>query len=753
MIKFLLLCCALFGIFAVTANSEDVVFLPPVASDIDASDFQVYRSKYLELNQHSEKRSNKTLYVNSLVLSQSPYLLKHANNPINWKTWAEPNIRSAAIQDKPIFLSIGFFACYWCQVMESESFQDLEVAEVLNSNFISLKVDREVLPQLDSYMTAALTKVKGEAGWPLTAVLTPSQDIIFIDSYLTKTELLNLLKKISDTWQHNRALINKQKAIYQRALKEVSYALAKTSGSEIDWEGNFHQLKNQLDLQNGGLSGAPNFPEASLLLLLIDSLQRSPDATLEAALSIHLNSMMHKGLYDPVFGGFHRYTSDSEWTIPHYEKMLYTQALMLEVYSRAYRLHSNKQYKATVQHTLGFVKQFLSTGEGLFMGSVDASFDGVEGGMYLYNQQDISRLAELINGQEQLKLYKNKELYGIHYGGNNISNLETLFAKLRALKDVKKVKLDKKVVVAWNALLISGLKEAFVSFGSKDFQKLAVTVGRALSEDWQKHGKLRRIVNHGEDGTPASMEDYAYFLRALLDLYDITSEQRWLNFSVSLLKEMIAELGDEDNQLRFSNEPGSDKYKIALIDGELLNAKAVMLQNLQRLNKINFGGSNNLILDTLQQELSNSVAKNSLNQLYASRVIKEMELGSLEPIQYFAKGNGRVEIRLQANGSYAMLVNMKEGWHINSHVPLDDDLIATQLVANEQAGTQAKVYFPEPKIKALGDTGKCVSVFDKRTALILSGYEQQVSLTVQACSTNLRLCLQPETLRFYLADQ
>lgn len=721
-------------------------FYRPLFSQVSESNFEQYVSKYLALNPDYVENDHEATYLNSLILSNSPYLIKHATNPIDWKAWTETNLQIAKKQNKLIFLSIGFYACYWCQVMEKESFRDLNVAEVLNQHYVSLKVDREVSPHLDAYMTTALARVKGSAGWPVTAVLMPDLSLVFIDSYVGNDALLNLLQTLANTWKDSPERLVQRASMYNKIVERNTDSTNASEVGELKWQDVLELRKNFLDMKNGGLHGTPKFPEAGLLFFLIDSLKRNGNPELMEYVRRHLESMMQRGLYDPIYGGFHRYTSDAEWTIPHYEKMLYTQALLIEAYSRAYRLVPDINYKRVVEETLTFLIKFLSTSQGLFMSSVDAVYDGIEGGLYLYSAYELNSLKPKINTTNKVTLYKKDHLFGIHLTDEQVEHLPQWRQQLRLMRDIDKVSIDQKAIISWNALLISGLKEAYLSFGDDIYKKIAFQTGNAIWDHRENRDHLTRLISNGTELVPATLEDYAYLLEASLDLYELSNQTSWLERSKSLMVETLESLYI-DNEFAFSFEPGSGDKAAELIDGELINPKAVMLGNIKRLNGVTQESCCVEQLTKLKRELTQSIINEPKSQFYAAKTLKEVELPSIEPIQYFANGNGRAELIAQADGSHIVTIKMNDGWHINSNVPLDESLIATTLTST--GSSELNVYFPESKMVSFNDSLMEISVYDKYFAIVIYGLDGRLKLTVQACSDEQKLCLKPEELEFY----
>ncbi|BDX07597.1 hypothetical protein MACH26_31180 [Planctobacterium marinum] len=630
--------------------------------------------------------------------------------------------------------------------MEKESFRDPKIAKLLNQNYMSLKVDREVSPHIDSYMTMALARVKGTAGWPITAVLTPDSEIIFIDAYIKRNELFNLLSNLAETWKTTPEWVRKQSALYEKIVRSDTVSNNSVKVNKIDWSPWLANLKSNLDQEYGGLRGAPNFPEASLVLLLIDWAQRLEDIELDELLHNHLRNMINKGLYDSVNGGFHRYTSDNQWRIPHYEKMLYTQALMLEVYSRAYRVKPDPAYKVIVRETLVFLNQYLAKKNGLFMSSVDAVHNGVEGGYYLYSEEEIAAVDNVFKDSKSTRTYEKDGLFGVYVDRPIDESFNQIRAHLLKLRNKKQLNIDSKLLVSWNALLISGLKEAYLSFGEPIYKTTAIKIGDALLSEHSRSEVLPRIINPDDKSISATLEDYAFLLRASLDLYDITSELKWLKYARDLMNESINFLWNDKDTFKFSNAPGSQQQFLSLHDGELINPKSAMLENIYRLNMHVNSALYVEQFEALMVELTSQTVEQPMQQLFSAKVLYDIENGNTESIQYIADGNGKVELKIQPDQSHLLIFKFQHGWHVNSHQPLDKELIATNV--EFPIPNNVEVIYPAPLVKEFTGTKTKVSVFDKHFSLHISNGQGIGYVDLQACSTELNLCLQPEKLIF-----
>lgn len=738
-------------------------FIPPIKSLISQQEFQRYIAAAERLGgtagsygeDASESHSSEQ-YLNSLILSDSPYLIKHASNPINWRSWSSEVLQQAKNDNKLMFLSIGFLTCYWCQMMEKESFVDTGVAKILNEHFVSVKVDRESNPELDQYMINALQQAKGTAGWPVTAILTSDAKIVFIDSYLDKQKLVSVLSNMAQVWRDKPQRLISQSKLFTRLIKKERFSLqSKPAIEPLNSMKLLASSKQHLDMENGGLSGSPKFPEASLLYWLLDQLQREPDEELAEFVNTQLYNMASKGMYDAIHGGFHRYVADAQWHIPHYEKMLYTQALMMQIYSRAYAQFPEPLYKQVVEETLAFLHQFLRAGNNTFFSGLDAVYQGQEGRYYLYQAAEIDSLKSTSESLGGLTFYQKGKLFGIHANDTSRQVLKSVRQWAITKRDKAKLQRDNKVITSWNGLLLSGLQSAWLAFGDEVYRATALKLAESLYSTQIQENVLYRVSYKEKPGQEATLEDYAFFIRGLLDLYDISKEYQWLDNAASLMNMAVQNLTTPVNGFRFSNSKTFSISTMSLQDGELLNPLAVMLENINRLNARMEKQAWQDLREMVAQQLSLQIDKALLGQFYGAKVISDMQTQSIASIGYFANGHGRIRLASQADGSYLFKVTMDKHWHVNSHRPFSEELIPTRI--NFPNLTDYLVHYPETTTLQFGSSKTPLSVFQQAFSIVVepnlsktaeSGIEA-AEVVLQACNDEKSLCLAPETIRLF----
>lgn len=752
---------------------------PPLLIDVHESQFKKYLSAYEDYRtsqKHKEKEFPDWEFINSLVLSDSPYLLKHASNPIDWKTWQQASLARADKLNKLIFVSIGFSTCYWCQVMAEESFVDEEIAATLNRDFVAFKIDRETQPDVDDYFTHVLASVKGSAGWPVTAILNEKQEILFIDSYISKPKLLSLLNRFTESQKNNPKLLQGQADLIakiislnskQRSSSEAVNIANLKQPQQSDWQAFDSNLKLELDLKHGGMTGQPKFPSASMLLYLIDKLHFEADPELFLFVDTQLYNMSTRGLYDHINGGFHRYVSDDSWSVPHYEKMLYTQGLLLEVYSRAYRIMPSQYLEEVVQDTILFLQTFLISEHNTYYSALDAVYKNKEGGFYLYSEKELAEHRLLLNDNSNFSLYRKEQEQGVSFGFHVKRPYSEKFHLLKKALNSNRSKellyVDEKILTSWNALMISGFSQAYLSFGKQVYRELALKLGDAIWQNQISEGELLRVSLKGKAGnTKATLDDYAWLIRGYLDLHDISEDNKWVNRAIILL-EQVSELaykpgiGFTVTHVRNINIGG-----VNFDDGELINPQAVMLDNIQRVHaRLGNARFSDVLQDTITQLLK-PMSNTNIEQFYARKTFRKQQW-LFDPVQYFAQGNGRAALKQQADCSYVLDIHLQPGWHINSNILFDDDFLPTVVKpleftnssdlkqSNDKSFAELpfNVTYPTDEKLYFGPSNKELNVFGNRFPIFLEGHGG-FTLNLQACSEPDSLCLFPETLQFHL---
>lgn len=518
--------------------------------------------------------------MNQLASETSPYLLQHAQNPVNWLAWNPTSLKKALDENKPIILSIGYSACHWCHVMEHESFENEAVASIMNQYFICIKVDREERPDVDSIYMDAVQAMGIRGGWPLNMFLMPDAKPFYGGTYFPPNKWASICQNIAETFQKNNEELQKSANGFAQHLHTSDiekYNLELGSGFRIeDIELIVNKLSENFDQQWGGMNKAPKFPMPSIWLFLTDYLlsnknQKSGDSSNQKFISDHLkltlNKMAMGGIYDQIGGGFARYSVDNEWFCPHFEKMLYDNAQLLSLYSKAYLVEEDNLLKETVFQSINWLKREILTPEGAFHSAQDADSEGVEGKFYIWEKSDIENILQE-KTDEFCKDFQISEVGNWEHGQNILwkstpflnSKYNHEIAKLLEVRNQRVFPgLDNKILCSWNALVINGLVDSFQVFGVNEYKTIALNCGNFILENFYKKGYLLRTYSNGQAKIEGFLEDYAATISAFIKLYQISFDMKWLSHAETLLITTLSDFFDEnDHFFYFSNKKTSE---------------------------------------------------------------------------------------------------------------------------------------------------------------------------------------------------
>ncbi|HKI61012.1 MAG TPA: thioredoxin domain-containing protein [Mariprofundaceae bacterium] len=547
---------------------------------------------------------------NHLLGESSPYLQQHAHNPVNWYPWGEEAFALARLQDKPVFLSIGYSTCHWCHVMEEESFADAEVAEALNKNFIAIKVDREERPDIDAiYMQAAQT-LNGGGGWPLNVLLTPDKQPFYAATYLPKHSrfgrmgIIELAERIGQLWTQDRQRIEQSAASLSQAVRQ---GVTLTSPGEVDAkaiDAAFDQLSASFDAEHGGFGNAPKFPSPHRLLFLLryGTLKKSPEAI--AMVGKTLDAMQRGGIHDQLGGGFHRYATDAIWLLPHFEKMLYDQAMLLMAYAEGWQVTGDASFAETARGIASYMLRDLRDGKGGFYSAEDADSEGVEGKFYVWSEAEIRQLLGK-DADAFIKAYNvrkdgnfvdeaTRQPSGeniLHLSPDSDVNLEA-FAPQRAILMAARDKRirpfrDDKILADWNGLAIAALASAGRILDDKDMVDAAARAARFVLGNMQDRNGLLHRWRKGDAAIAAHLDDYAAMVWGLTEIYEATLDGQWLAEAVRLNHEMIKRFKGKDGGFYMSqSDNGLIARPMEAFDGALPSGNAMAMHNLLRLSRL-----------------------------------------------------------------------------------------------------------------------------------------------------------------------
>lgn len=511
---------------------------------------------------------------NKLINETSPYLLQHAHNPVNWYPWGEEALQKAKKEDKPIFLSIGYSACHWCHVMERESFENEQVALLMNRYFINIKVDREERPDLDAIYMNAVVALTGQGGWPMSVWLTPEGVPFYGGTYFPPTDRMGLpgfdrlLEMLAQTYAQKKESIETQS---QQILNVIENAISLQSKNPLDTatiEQAIQSIARTIDHTNGGTTGAPKFPQPMIYDFLLRAYERRGEDIYLKIVELTLQKMATGGIYDHLGGGFHRYSTDHRWLVPHFEKMLYDNALLARLYLHTYQATGNPKYKQVVTETLDYVIREMTDPSGGFYSTQDADSEGEEGKFFVWTVAEIESLL----GQEEAKLFC--AAYDMTESGNwegkSILNLPHSWAKIAGDFSLTEADLaekivaakkklfahretrikparDEKILTAWNGMMLAAFAEAARVLDRPDYLAVAEKNANFLLTHLSSNGRLLRTWKGGQAKLMAYLEDYTFLTDGLLALYQTTFDERWFVEARRLTDIVLTHFTDSEN--------------------------------------------------------------------------------------------------------------------------------------------------------------------------------------------------------------
>ena len=571
------------------------------------------------------KGTNSRKRKNALASEKSPYLLQHADNPVNWYPWGREAFDKARHEDKPLFLSIGYSTCHWCHVMAHESFEDPEIAQMMNDAFVNVKVDREERPDIDDVYMEVCQAMTGLRGWPLSIVMTPDARPFFATTYIPKetrfgrTGMRELIPHIQETWRQKRPEIDTSAAEIVSVLRASSLQPPagdiNASAIQIAYE----ELICLFDDVHGGFGSAPKFPSPHSLTFLLRYWKRTGERKPMQMVEKTLQAMRHGGLYDHVGFGFHRYSTDAEWLVPHFEKMLYDQALLGLAYGEAYQATGNDEYARVVREVFSFVSREMTSSEGGFYTAIDADSEGEEGKFYLWRLEELERgltekqteLARIVFNVKPTGNYSD-ESRGKRTGKNILhmtrsvtalatelkmdeetlrNHIESIRQTLYELREKREHPLrDDKVLADWNGLMIASLAKGARSLGEPLYAVAAAKAADFILEQMRdREGQLLHRYREGEARITASLNDYAFLIWGLSELYETTFETRYLAAALELLEHVLTHFKDDTNGGFYSTADYAESLILRtrdVFDGALPSGNSAMLMNLTFLGHL-----------------------------------------------------------------------------------------------------------------------------------------------------------------------
>ncbi|MEM7052254.1 MAG: DUF255 domain-containing protein [Acidobacteriota bacterium] len=737
--------------------------------------------------------SGRPLYLNRLILEDSPYLLQHAHNPVNWFPWGEEAFAEARRRNKLIFLSIGYSTCHWCHVMERESFDDPEIARLMNQHFVCVKVDRERRPDIDEIYMTAVQITTGQGGWPMSTFLLADGSPLFGATYFPPDRFRQLLTQVSRAWDEQRPELE---ATAARVTAAVARATAASGQAKEVGREQVAQARDQLmarhDRVHGGLGKAPKFPHEPELLFLLQWAEREGDEAVLEMVRSSLEAMARGGLHDQVGGGFHRYTIDAGWRIPHFEKMLYNQAQLARAYSAAFRLTGDPYLARVARQTLDYVLRDMTSSQGTFHSATDADSEGREGAFFVWNPAQLARAL----GNRDAALAG--QLFGVtpegNFEGSTVLHVprpfatsasalgvteEALWQRIERVRErLREVRarrpaplLDDKVMVAWNGMMITALAEASLALDDDTYRLAAERAGEVLWQTMRRGGRrgseatgLWRIEWQGRTSVAALLDDYAHLLEAFLALYDGRRDERWLVRARWLADRLIAEFGDdaaggffmtpEDAAATLITRPKSPA------DGAVPSGNSVAVRALARLFRRTGDATYRRWCNSALGAFAGALTARPQGFPYLLMGLDDLRRGETGGLEYGAGGVVAARGWLAPRGDGWDLVvdlEVQPGWHVNSATPRQPRLLASRLDLGSEAWRLGEILWPAAEEVRLAFQEEPLDVYQGRariTAPLLpvageASIDLRARLRLQACDD--RRCLAPEVLELEIA--
>ena len=738
------------------------------------------RSRYLDDNRHPQ-------YINRLILEDSPYLLQHAHNPVNWFPWGEEAFAIAKQENKPVFLSIGYSTCHWCHVMEEESFDNEDIAKHMNDLFICIKVDRELYPDVDTYYMTAVMMMQGHGGWPMSSFLTPDREPFFGGTYFQPAQFIALMSRIEEVWNNKSAEILEQaNAISQQVSGTMAsrQSLSEIGTNVIDLTA--QSIMNHYDKYHGGFGQAPKFPNEPYLYFLLEYATYSENTDILKAVVNTLHIQSCGGIYDQIGGGFHRYATDQNWLIPHFEKMLYNQANLTYLFAQAHLLSGEADFKRVACETLDYVIREMTNDAGAFYSATDADSEGEEGLFFIWDKKEIESLLNEEDAREFIELYQVTE--SGNFERKNILNLNQPLkdsakekridydALIERLTKNKKILweyrenripplLDDKIITAWNAMMIKSFAYVGQQFGRQNYIDIAINAANyLLNTNQTSQGLLSRSSLAGQASISARQEDYAYLTEALLQIYDVTLDKHWLDKASALANEMIDRFWDEEDGGFFMSMQSTQNLLPAspkeINDNATSSGNSVALRVLVRLTKRTGLQHYKTYAQQLVMAYSDDITQRPYICSYLICGILELFSGEESNYQWCAEGNIHVSATTrEEDNQYKITLNIRtdKGWHLNQ-ISDENNILLPIIIETASDRTISDVHYPGAIIKALPFQEEPINVYEGNIKITFnvsgkkespfSGNLLRLKLKLQACNTEK--CLSPEMIKLNL---
>ena len=717
-------------------------------------------------------------WTNRLIHETSPYLLLHAHNPVDWYPWADEALALAKRENKLIFLSVGYATCYWCHVMEREVFSNPEIAKMMNEDFINIKIDREERPDLDEIYMTATQLLTQRGGWPNSVFLTPDLKPFYAGTYFPPVDTPNrpgfptVLDAVHEAWVDREAeVIESAEQISTAIEMATSRGFTALSGRALDQSvttAALDYLRKAYNGTHGGFGGAPKFPSPSNLEFLLSVYERESDESVLKMVTRTLDMMAYGGIYDQMGGGFHRYSVDARWLVPHFEKMLYDNAQLAKIYLKAYQLTEEPQYRRVAEEVFNFIFREMTAPEGGFYSALDAETDAEEGKYYVWTADEIQKV---LNKKEASRF---NAVYGVDKGANfegknvlyvpegvasedSLKGLATAREKLLAARFEREYPLlDTKIIVNWNGLMIDAFAYGYDVLGDERYLNAASRAARFILDTMRKpDGELLHTYTAGVVKQDAYLDDYAFLARGLLGLYQATDDEQWLDAARTLTDKMIQLFWDNRNG-GFYYTKAAAKHLIVRskkpYDSAIPSGNAVAVENLLVL-----GDSYRHYAEKTLRIFAESMVQSPSSFIHAhfalnTYLTSEEDQDSSVPSMVTATAT--VKSRKGEVDNVVMQLKIAGGWHINANPPGQDNLIPTTVTVAADAPVEiVDVAYPKGKTVRFEFSDKSLNVYENSLTIPIKLKQKSdwkrntritLKLTYQPC--NETECLLPQTL-------
>ena len=717
-------------------------------------------------------------WTNRLIHETSPYLLLHAHNPVEWYPWGDEALARAKKENKLIFLSVGYSTCYWCHVMERKVFSNPEIAALMNKDFINIKIDREERPDLDEIYMTATQLLTQRGGWPNSVFLTPDLKPFYAGTYFPPTDVPGrpgfptILDAVHEAWVTREAEViesaNQISGTIELATSRGFRALTATPLNRSLTTAALDYLRRTYSHAYGGFGGAPKFPSPANLEFLLSEYERVADESLLKMVTYTLDMMAYGGLYDQMGGGFHRYSVDAKWLVPHFEKMLYDNAQLAKVYLQAHQLTQEPRYRRIAEDIFGFIFREMTAPEGGFYAALDAETDAEEGKYYVWTADEIRKIL----GEKHAARFAG--VYGVDKGpnfeGKSVLYVPKGAAAEDALEEVESARekllearfereyplLDTKIIVNWNGLMIDALAYGYQVLGKERYLLAASKAAQFILDTLKKpDGELCHTYTAGVVKQDVYLDDYAFFVRGLLGLYQATRDEEWLNSAKRLTDAMIQLFWDDKNG-GFYYTKADAKHLIVRTkkpyDSAIPSGNAVAVANLLAFGT-DYRGYAEETLQTFAQSMSQSPSSFMYMHFALNRYLtagEELDAATSSSVSATA------EVKDQNKGIYTVMLQLDiaEGWHINANPAGQNNLIPTTITVDADIPLElANVAYPKGRSTRFAFSSESLNVYEGNLTIPLKlrlksnrkeSTQVTLKLTYQPC--NETECLLPQTL-------